>query len=355
MPANLTSPARHGRRSSLGRWPARHGLAALAGGAALAVAITACGSSAKTGATTASAAKSAKGDTIALIPGETTDAFFISMHQGAADEARKLGLKLIYPGSSTYSPTAQIPVVQSVLAQHPKALLIASTDVTALAPAIRQYKQAGIPVITLDSTITDTGLLAARITSDNAQGGAAAADALAKMAHGHGQVAIISQIPGISTTDARAAGFKAELKKYPSMHLLGIEYDNGSITQAASQAQSLINSHPGLVGFFGANDFAAEGAGDAVVTAHKSGKVFVAGYDAEPKEVQLLKKGVINILIVQRPYTEGQMGVQYAVDLLTGKAHRVPKFTALTNVAATKQNISSPLVTPYLYSSIFKG
>lgn len=353
MPGNLTTRRAH--RSPVGRWRHHRGLASLTAGAALALAVAACGSSSSTNASTASATKSAKGDTIALIPGETTDAFFISMHQGAADEAKKLGLNLIYQGASTYSPTAQIPVVQSVLAQHPKALLIASTDVTALAPAIKQYKQAGIPVITLDSTITDTSLLAARITSDNAQGGAAAADALAKMAHGHGQVAIISQIPGISTTDARAAGFKAELKKYPGMSLTGIEYDNGNITTAASEAQSLMNAHPGLVGFFGANDFAAEGAGEAVISAHKSGKVFVAGYDAEPKEVQLLKNGTINILIVQRPYTEGQMGVEFAVDLLTGKAHQVPKFTALTNVVATKQNIDSPQVTPYLYSSIFKG
>jgi ribose transport system substrate-binding protein len=347
-----------GRVRSAWSWRGRKA-APLAGALALAAAIAACSSAASTTAASSGGSSGgsagAQGATIAFIPGETTDAFFISMHQGVADEAKKLGLKVLYQGSSTYSPTAQIPVVQSMLAEHPKALLIASTDVQALAAPIQQYKAAGIPVITLDSTISDTKLLAARITSDNTQGGSAAADALAKLAHDHGQVAIISQIPGISTTDARAAGFRAELKKYPGMSLIATEYDNGSITQAASEAQSLMAAHPGLVGIFGANDFAAEGAGDAVTSGHKTGKVFVAGYDAEPKEVQYVKSGVISLLVVQRPYTEGQLGVQFAHDILTGKAHMVPAFTALTNVVATRQNVGSPQVAPYLYSSTFTG
>lgn len=330
----------------------RRRAAALAIGAAVALAAL-TGTAAVSSAATAPLAT--KKFTIAFIPGETGDAFFISMHQGVYNEAKALGINLLYEGSATYSPEAQIPVVDAILAKHPSALLISPTDAQALNRPLAAFKKAGIPVITLDSTITDSSELASRITSDNTQGGAAAADALAKLAHDKGQVAIISQIPGISTTDARAAGFEAELKKYPQMSFLGIQYDNGSITTATSDAQSLMLAHPHLVGIFGANDYAASGAGEAVQSGHKTGRVFVAGYDAEPTEVQYLKSGTISLLVVQKPKEEGILGVQYAYDLLSHNGKHFPKFNALANVIATKANITSPRVSQWLYQSQFNS
>jgi len=53
------------------------------------------------------------------------------------------------------------------------------------------------------------------------------------------------------------------------------------------------------VGIFGTNLYSAEGAAKGVDAAGAKGKVFVAGYDAEPAEVTLLKQGVINILVIR--------------------------------------------------------
>ena len=58
----------------------------------------------------------------------------------------------------------------------------------------------------MDTTINDTSLLTAAITSNNTQGGAAAADTIAKTAHDKGEVAVDNVTPGISTTDARRPG-----------------------------------------------------------------------------------------------------------------------------------------------------
>jgi ribose transport system substrate-binding protein len=119
--------------------------------------------------------------------------------------------------------------------------------------------------------------------------------------------------------------------------------------------RDLILSHPGLVGVFGTNLYGAQGAGTAVDAAGKKGKVFVAGYDAEPAEVNLLKKGVINILVIQQPAVEGADAVQYAYDKLTGKTSAIPKNTLVKNVVATTANASSPSVSKYFYLSSFSG
>jgi ribose transport system substrate-binding protein len=337
--------------------------------AAAALAVAACGSSSSSSSsasgaasssgsassTAASSSSSHKNLTIALVPGLTVDPFYITMHAGAAQEAKKLGVNLTWQGGTTFSPTAQLPVVNALLAKSPSALLIAPTDVNALKAPIQKFTSAGIPVIAVDTTINDTGLLTAAITSNNTQGGAAAADAIAKLAHDKGDVAVDNVNPGISTTDARAAGFINEIKKYPNMHVVATEYNNDSATTAESQVRNLILAHPNLVGVFATNLYGAQGAGTAIAATGKSGKVFVGAYDAEPATVALLKKGAINVLVIQQPAVEGKDAVLYAYDKLTGKASQIPKNTLVPNVVATTATASDPNITKYYYVTSFSG
>jgi len=335
---------------------------------ASALALAACGSSssssttssaassgASSSSTSAASSTSHKNITIALVPGLTVDPFYITMHAGAAEEAKKLGVNLTWQGGTTFSPTTQLPVVNALLAKSPSALLIAPTDVNALKSPIQKFVNANIPVIAVDTTINDTSLLTAAITSDNTQGGAAAADAIAKLAHDKGDVAVDNVNPGISTTDARASGFINEIKKYPNMHVVATEYNNDSATTAESQVRNLILAHPNLVGVFATNLYGAQGAGTAIDAAHKAGKVFVGAYDAEPATVALLKKGAINVLVIQQPAVEGRDAVLYAYDKLTGKSSQIPKETLVPNVVATTATASDPNITKYYYVTSFSG
>ena len=296
-------------------------------------------------------ANAAQPITIALVPGIASDPFYITMHNGAAAEAKKLGVNLIWQGGSSFSPETQLPILQSLLAKHPDALLVAPTDVQALINPIRQYTLVNIPVISVDTTISDSSLLKSAITSNNTQGGAAAADAIAKFANESGDVAVINVKPGISTTDARQAGFLAEMKKYPNMKIVAIEYDNDSPTTAFTQAQLIMLKHPNLKGIFGTNVFSAEGAGKAMAAGGKKGQVDVVGYDAEPDEVNLLKQGVITTLIIQQPAAEGALGVDYAYAIATGKPDSVPAAKLLDNVTATTANANDPDISKYFYNA----
>ncbi len=276
---------------------------------------------------------------IGFVPGMTTDPFFISMDAGAQAEAKKLGVTLVYEGAETYSPSAQTPYVNAMVSRKVNALILCPTDLTAMIPPIKNAVKAKIPVITADSTITQTSLLASRITSNNNQGGAAAADYLGNLAHGQGVVGVLDPSPGISTDKARVQGFINELhKKFPKMKAV-IEYDNEQTTQAVTLAQDLLLRYSTkLVGIFGTDDTSASGAAEGVRASGKLGQVKIVGYDAEPAEVQDLKQGLISALIAQKPMLEGQLAVQYAVDKVEGK--KVPNFVQLANVVITKANLS---------------
>jgi ribose transport system substrate-binding protein len=300
---------------------------------------------------TATAASASTKYTFVLIPGLTVDPFYITMHNGAAAEAAKLGVTLKWAGATQFLDTLQIPVVNSILASKPSALLIAPTDDVALFNPIDAYVKAGIPVIAVDTTLKNTSILTAAISSDNYQGGEAAADTIAKLHHDKGAVAVINTIKGVSTTDLRQDGFLAEMKKYPNMSVVAADYDQDSLTTAESLARSLILAHPNLVGIFGTNLYSAQGAGQGVIAAGDKGKISVSGYDAEPAEITLLREGVINILIIQNPAEEGALAVQYAYDAVTGNKAAIVKSTLLANVVATQANMNDPSVSKYFYNT----
>ena len=60
--------------------------------------------------------------TIALIPGLTSDAFYITMHRGAQAAADALGVDLIFQGPSEWNAVQQVPVLNAVIARKPDAI-----------------------------------------------------------------------------------------------------------------------------------------------------------------------------------------------------------------------------------------
>lgn len=318
----------------------------LAVGATLVLAVG-CGTTTNNSGTNATGNSSPAGSgtgkniTIGFVPGSTTDPFFISMEVGAEQEAQKLGVKLVWQGASQYSPSDQTPYIDAMVTKKVNALITCPTDATAMEPPIQKAVNAGIPVITADSTIANASLLTSRITSNNTQGGAAAADYLAQAAGGKkGVVAVLDPSPGITTDAARVKGFAQEIKKYPNLTYVGVQYDNEQTTKASTLAQDLLLHYPNLVGIFGTDDTSASGGAEGIRSAGKLGQVKIVGYDAEPAEITDLKSGLVSALIAQKPMEEGQLAVQYAYDAATGNKSDIKSFVQLDNVIITKANLA---------------
>ena len=66
-----------------------------------------------------------QGCIVALIPGLTTDAFYITMRKGAEMAAKAVGCELLFQGGPEFNPTVQVPVLQAMIARKPSAILIA--------------------------------------------------------------------------------------------------------------------------------------------------------------------------------------------------------------------------------------
>ena len=288
--------------------------------------------------------------TIYLIPGISTDAFYITMHKGAAAAAAKMGVKLVFQGApNAFSAPTQIPFLNGAIARHPDAILIAPTDKTALIAPIQKAISAGIPVATVDTFITKA-IAFTNISSDNIAGGKSAADALARAIGKSGEVAGISVQPGISTTDQRKQGFEQQLKKYPGLKYLGTQFDNDDQTKAAQIMSALLTAHPNLKGVFAMNVISGNGVTTATKQAGKSGKVKLVEFDAEPNQVQALKGGTIDALIAQDPFDIGKMGVDLALKWVKGQRTGIKKHYGTGSAIITPANVNSPAIKKFLYT-----
>ena len=295
--------------------------------------------------------------TIALIPGLTTDAFYITMHKGAQAAADALGVDLIFQGAPDFNPVQQVPVLNAIIGRKPDAILIAPTDKTQLIEPLKKAAAAGIAVITVDTFIGDghyqTGSGEADfplsyIASDNVLGGQIAARALAKAIGDKGKVYVSNVKPGISTTDQREQGFKEEMKKHANITVLDTQFNDDDANKAASQFQSVYARNPDLAGVFGANLFSALGAAGGVKQANATGKVKVAAFDAPKSIVDQIKSGEVEMTIAQHPAEIGYYGVMTAYAHLTG--HSVPPLIGTGFTVIDKSNADNPDTKKFIYS-----
>ncbi len=302
------------------------------------------------GSSTKAPAKAKATMSVTLVAGITTDAFYLTMKKGAAAEAKKLGVRFTFTGSpSAFSPPTQIPFLNATIARHPSVIMIAPTDVNALAAPIRRAISAGIPVETVDTHINQP-IAFTNISTDNPGGGALAAKALVKAIGGSGAVAIMSTTPGVSTVDERVAGFKAELKKHTGVKYLGIQYCNDDTPTAARLTSALLAAHADLKGMFAVNVKSGDGVTSAVTSAGKAGKVKLVEFDAGPPQVAALKKGTIDALIAQYPYGIGKLGMQLAVKWAKGKRAGIKKHYGTGSAVVTRANVNSPKIKKFIYT-----
>ncbi|SNT55344.1 ribose transport system substrate-binding protein [Asanoa hainanensis] len=316
----------------------RKSTAIVAALAAVALGAAACGSDSDSGGTTAGGAKDGNYK-LAFVQGVAGDAFYITMECGIKEEAAKEGATVTTQGAQKFDPTLQTPILQSVIASKPDAILIAPTDVSAMQQPIAQAKAQGIKIVLVDTTLNDPSVAVSAISSDNTAGGKAAFEAIQKLAPNGGKVLGVGVQPGISTTDARDKGFADAAKADSKFTYLGVQYSQNDPAKAASIVSAALQKDPDIVGIFASNLFSAQGSATGIRQAGKQGQVNVVGFDAGPEQIKALQDGTVQALIAQQPGDIGVQGVQQAIKALKGESNEANIQTGSTII--TKDTIDS--------------
>ena len=309
---------------------------------------TASPAGAAAGASSAASAGGGAGKSITLMVGVKGDPFYVSMQCGAKVAAKAAGATLTVQGPDKFDATLQNPMLDAVAASKPDALLVAPNDVKASAGPLKNIQAAGTKIVLVDTIVTDPTVGVSRIATDNELGGEKAAQALAQLGV-KGKVLVISTDPGVSSVDARVAGFNKKAAELGFVLVSDTQYSHDTASTAASVVSAALAKDPDLAGVFATNLFTAQGVATGVKQAGKTATTKVVGFDAGPDQIKQLQAGDVQALVAQKPYDIGQQGVEQAIAALTGQP--VTASIETESIVVTKDNMTDPAVSKYIYKS----
>jgi ribose transport system substrate-binding protein len=126
-----------------------------------------------------------------------------------------------------------------------------------------------------------------------------------------------------------------------------VQYGGGDHLKSTDLAKAIIQAHPNLKGFFGANEGSAIGVLNAVTELKKEGQIVVIGYDAGKQQKDAVRSGVMAGAITQDPIGIGYKCVEAAVKAIKGE--KVEKNIDTGFKWYDKTNIDADDIKPLLY------
>ena len=267
------------------------------------------------------AANASTDGTIGLAISTQNNPFFVSLKNGAEEEAKKLGLKLVVVDANDDSGK-QASGVDDLLQQKIKVLLINPTDSEAAAAAVMRATKAGVPVISIDRSVKGADV-AAHIASDNIAGGKMAAEFIVQNLAAGGDIVELEGIPGSSAARERGEGFHQVMDAQQKIKIVAKQPADFDRTKGLTVMENILQSHPNIKAVFAHNDEMALGAVKALEAAKKTG-VIVVGFDATDDAKAAVKAGKMAATVAQKPAKIGELGVSTAKKLIAGE--KVEKF-----------------------------
>ncbi|MEO6724141.1 MAG: substrate-binding domain-containing protein [Blastocatellia bacterium] len=279
--------------------------------------------------------------TIAVIPKGVSHHFWQSVKAGADAAGKDLNVNIIWKGPAQETDiSGQINIVEDAINRKVDGIVLAPSHGDSLVPITERAQSSGIPVTIFDSGISTEKYLS-YVSTDNRQGGAAAAERMGEKLGGKGKVAILGVKKGSVSTDEREQGFESTIKqKFPGIQIVQWLYGDANAAKSLAVAEDILTGHPDLNGLFASNESSIVGAVRAVRQRNLGGKVILVGFDSSPDLMQNIKEGSLDSLVLQNPFKMGYEGVRTVVDKLAGKT---PERRIDTGVKLlTKENMNTP-------------
>ncbi len=318
--------------------------------ALLAVVSPLAAASGKTGTVSASKVK------VEFVGADIGDPFYIAMKCGAFDGAKKYNVDLTWGGIPGVDFAPELVAFNAAVQRHPQGIITAPFSPTAFIQPIQKTMASGIPVVTVDGSLAKPVELQ-NIRTDNLKAGAVAADGMAKVLGGKGKVAVVSFTPSVPVPKARVDGFTTRIKqKYPNIQVVSKQYGGADAAKAAHVISAVLQRYPDLAGVYATDSTDADGAGSAILAAHKRGKVKLIAFDAGPPLVAGLKSGLFDGLVAQAPYDEGFNSVKVISQYIRGqlKKAQIPNQAWTGAYYIDLKNLNTPQAKKYLYKASCK-
>lgn len=184
-------------------------------------------------------------------------------------------------------------------------------------------EESGIPVVTLNTDITDANRIA-YVGPDNIASGHAAAALMGMVTQGRGNILpILGQRTGHYADSQRLTGFLDEMREnFPKIHILHPQcsYSDNQLSERITQR--MLESDAELSGIY-ITSSGRTGVCRAIEHANLPKKVHVIVHDVTSKSILMVQKGIVDFIIGQDTLTQGTLPIRLLYDYL--ERHQFPK------------------------------
>jgi D-xylose transport system substrate-binding protein len=257
------------------------------------------------------------------------------------DEARKLGFEAVVV-SADNNPQTQTAKVENLLARGVKALVIQPVNSEAAANLVKLAHEDKVPVVAYDRMISNAPV-DFYVTQDSYKVGVLQAEAAALATKGEGNYVILMGQAGHSVANEITRGNLDVLKKYPKIKVIVQKnHENWSPALALATVENALSQNKNNIQAILANNSGMANAAVQAANEQKlTGKVFIAGADADLSAIKNIVAGKLQLDILKDIEPLARTSAQVAWQL-TNKT--TPKSTGTVTSGTFKvPSISTPV------------
>jgi len=303
-------------------------------GAALILSTAACGAGDSSAKTTAG------GKAAPLRIGVTVydmSSFITQGQEGMKAYAAANNIELLW-NSANNDVATQATQVEQLVNQGVKAIVIVPVQADSLSPQLAAAKAAGVPVIAVNTTLSNANAITSSVLPNDVAAGAQEMEMMAKKLGGKGNIVILQGPLASSPELDRTAGIKSVLKKYPSIKVLAMDTANWKRDEAVNKVKNWISGFgEKLDGVVSENDDMGLGAVQAMKEAGI--KLPVVGIDGIQDGLAAVKSGDFIGSSLQHGRVEMAAGL--AVAQMVTRGDKVKKTYTYVMPPVTPENVDT--------------
>jgi rhamnose transport system permease protein len=257
--------------------------------------------------------------TVAMMPKNKGNPYFLSCRKGAEEAAKELGVRLLWDGPTETDPAKQNEVVEGWITRGVDVMAVSVENKDAISTALRKAREKGIKVVTFDADAEQD----ARdffVNQATPEGIAhALMDRAAVLMGEEGQFAIVTASLTAANQNEWIKHIRARLaERYPRIELVDVRPSDDDRQRAFTETQTLLKVHPKVELVMAVASPAVPGAAEAVKQSGRT-DVKVTGLGLPNACKPYIKDGVVDSIVLWNTMDLGYLTIQAAHALATGK------------------------------------
>ena len=265
--------------------------------------------------------------TVAMMPKNKGNPYFLSCRKGAEEAARELDVRLLWDGPTETDPAKQNEVVEGWVTRGVDVMAISVENKDAISTALRKAREKGIKVVTFDAD-AEKDARDVFVNQATPEGIAhALMDRAATLMGEEGQFAIVTASLTAANQNEWIKHIRARLaEKYPRIQLVDVRPSDDDRQRAFTETQTLLKVHPQVELVMAVASPAVPGAAEAVKQSGRT-DVKVTGLGLPNACKPYVKDGVVDSIVLWNTMDLGYLTIRAAHALAKGAL--VPGVTSL--------------------------